>query len=405
MISSTRKPPYGSPLNLADLARQYRANLLESVIPFWSRHSVDWKYGGYFTCLDRDGSVYDPRKYIWLQGRQIWMYSRLYNQVEARQEWLDIAAAGVEFLTRHARDSEGRYYFRLSREGEPSFFQRKPYAAVFAVMALAEYSRTGAGSQYRSAARDLFWRVIDWIRDPVLLGRPAMPGQPPFQSLADSIVVAKMALELTAIDDDPRYESVMRECLHQALLHQDPSRGVLLENRGGGEDARLYPEGRLFNPGHSVEAAWLLWLLAERLGEDAQRPRIAGVLESSLEAGWDPEFGGLYYFMDVEDRPLLQLEASMKLWWPHAEALYAVILAYTRTGERRWLPWLERIHEYAFRHFADDPKRGEWFAYCDRQGNLTHTLKGNHYKGCFHVPRALLYCIQTIEKHLAGQAT
>lgn len=369
---------------------------------------MDWKHGGYFSCLDRDGTVYDPRKYIWLQGRQIWMYSRLYNQVERRQEWLDIAALGVEFLIRHASDPEGRYYFRLSREGAPSFFQRKPYSAVFAVMALAEFSRTGAGNQYRSAAIDLFWRVLEWIANPALLGRGPMPGQPPFQSLADSIVVAKMALEVSAIDNDPRYERLMRECLEKALRHEDASRRILLENWlpeecGGEAEARLYPEGRLFNPGHSIEAAWLLWLLAERLGERAQIPRIAEILEGSLIAGWDREFGGLYYFMDIEGRPALQLEASMKLWWPHAEALFAVVLACTRTGESRWPPWLERIHAYCFQHFADDPRRGEWFAYCDRQGNLTHSLKGNHYKGCFHVPRALLYCAQTIEEHFARQ--
>ena len=389
-------------MNLADLGRQYRSNLLESVIPFWTRHSVDWKHGGYFSCLDRGGAVYDPRKYIWLQGRQIWMYSRLYNQVEQRQEWLDVATTGVDFLTRYASDPQGRYYFRLSREGEPSFFQRKPYAAVFAVMALAEFSKTGAGSQYRSGAIDLFWRVIEWIGDPALLGRTPMPGQPPFQSLADSIVIAKMALELAAIDDDPRYKPLMRSCLADALQHQDRSLNILLENRGGGPEARLYPEGRLFNPGHSVEAAWLLWLLAEHLGEHRELPRIAEILEGSLEFGWDREYGGLYYFMDVEGRPPLQLEASMKLWWPHAEALYAVILAFTRTGESRWLPWIERIHEYCFKQF-DDPQHGEWFAYCDRQGNLTHTLKGNHYKGCFHVPRALLFCSQAIEDHLGGR--
>ena len=70
-----------------------------------------------------------------------------------------------------------------------------------------------------------------------------------------------------------------------------------------------------------------------------------------------------------------------------------------RTGESRWLPWIERIHEYCFKHFAD-PRHDEWFAYCDRQGNLTHMLKGNHYKGCFHVPPVLLLCSQAIENHL-----
>lgn len=141
----------------------------------------------------------------------------------------------------------------------------------------------------------------------------------------------------------------------------------------------------------------MLWQAAERLGATEEQARLWRILEGSLELGWDREFGGLYYFMDVEGRPLLQLEASMKLWWPHAEALYATTLAYQRTGQKRWLDWLERLDEYTFRHFVDDPRYGEWFGYCDRRGQVTHTLKGNHYKGCFHVPRALLLCLGEME--------
>lgn len=386
-------------MSLRSFAERYRANLFESVIPFWTRHSADREHGGYFTCLDREGRVYDPRKYVWLQGRQIWMYSRLYNEVERRQEWLEMATLGMDFLLAHARDGEGRYYFRLERDGRPSFFQRKPYGAVFAVLALAEYAKTGAGRRYREEAEALFWRIEEWIRDPGLLGRAPLAGGLAFRSLADSIVLVNMALELDEAGGDPRYREVLRGCLRAALEHEDAERAILLEAAPltAGADLRKYPDGRLFNPGHSVEACWMLWQAAERLGAREEQARLLRILEGSLELGWDREFGGLYYFMDVEGRPLLQLEASMKLWWPHAEALYAVTLAYRRTGDRRWLDWLERLDEYTFGHFVDDPRYGEWFGYCDRRGQVTHTLKGNHYKGCFHVPRALLLCIGEIE--------
>ena len=89
----------------------------------------------------------------------------------------------------------------------------------------------------------------------------------------------------------------------------------------------------------------------------------------------------------------------MKLWWPHTEAIYALVLAYTLTHEERWLRWLERVDRYAYAHFAD-PEYGEWFGYCDRRGHLTHTCKGGNYKGCFHVPRALLFSIQRMEEAL-----
>ena len=47
----------------------YRQALLDDVLPFWEKHSVDQEHGGYFTCCDRDGAVLDDSKYTWLQAR------------------------------------------------------------------------------------------------------------------------------------------------------------------------------------------------------------------------------------------------------------------------------------------------------------------------------------------------
>ena len=75
------------------LAGLYRDNLLHDVIPFWEQHSLDRECGGYFNCLDRAGKVFDTDKFLWLQGRQVWTFSMLYRNVEARPAWL---AAFVE---------------------------------------------------------------------------------------------------------------------------------------------------------------------------------------------------------------------------------------------------------------------------------------------------------------------
>jgi N-acylglucosamine 2-epimerase len=128
-----------------------------------------------------------------------------------------------------------------------------------------------------------------------------------------------------------------------------------------------------------------------------QTRRVLEIMEGSLEFGWDREYGGLLYFVDNEGRPGLTLESDMKLWWPHTEALYSLVLAYLRTGDEKWLRWLERVDEYSFRVFAD-PGLGEWFGYCDRAGRVTIDAKGGNYKGCFHVPRALLLSLAAIER-------
>ncbi len=377
---------------------RYRRDLLESVIPFWLRYSPDREFGGYYTCLDRDGSIYDTRKYVWLQGRMVWTFSKLYNELEQRVEWLEMAKMGVDFLRRHARDPGGRCYFSLTREGSPAFYQRKPYAAVFVMMGLLEYSKATGDRACREEAVELFWNIREWIANPALLDRPVFPGNSQTSSLADVMVVASMALELGAVSDHPRYREIMDECLTAALAHYEPERGILMETVAtDGFDIASTPEGRLFCPGSSLEVAWFLLHLLRRFPDEARQKKILRIVEASLEYGWDREFGGLYYFMDIQGRPTLQLESSMKLWWPHTEAIYAVLLAYSLSGEAKWLDWLQKLDEYAYGHFAD-PAYGEWFAYCDRQGNLTHSLKGNNYKGAFHVPRFLLFSIQLLER-------
>jgi N-acylglucosamine 2-epimerase len=374
---------------------RYRAELFDRVIPFWLRHSPDPEYGGYFTCLDRDGSLYDTRKYVWMNGRAAWTFARLYNTVEKRPEWLEFSRSCIEFLRRHAYTPEGHVYFSLTREGRPAFVQRKPYSAVFVALGLLEYAAATGDLKCRAEGVALFHKICDWVAQPDLLGRPAYGG-PPMSQLADIMVIAQLAMEIVKFDSSAEYTARLDWCLEAVRAHYDADRRFLFENAMPGDAAfRSTPEGRFFCPGSAIEVAWFL-LHVEKLRPHAETRRmLLEVIEGSLDYGWDREYGGLYYFMDVESKPLLQLEAPMKLWWPHTEALYALILAYKETREERWLRWLERVDKYAFAHFSD-PEYGEWFGYCDRSGKLTHTLKGNNYKGAFHVPRFLLFSLQAI---------
>lgn len=122
------------------LAEQYKSELLDKVIPFWLEKSQDKEFGGYFTCLDRDGSVYDTDKFIWLQGREVWMFATLYNKVEKRQEWLDCAIQGAEFLKKYGHDGNLNWYFSLDREGNPLVEPYNIFSYTFAVIAFGQLS-------------------------------------------------------------------------------------------------------------------------------------------------------------------------------------------------------------------------------------------------------------------------
>ena len=74
----------------------------DDVVPWWTQHAPDRECGGLYSCLDRDGSVYAGDKYLWMLGRQVWMFSHLANRHQRKDEWVDLARHGESFLRQHA---------------------------------------------------------------------------------------------------------------------------------------------------------------------------------------------------------------------------------------------------------------------------------------------------------------
>lgn len=54
---------------LKSWAAIYRKDLTENIMPFWLKYGLDHKYGGIYTCLDREGRLMDTTKSVWFQGR------------------------------------------------------------------------------------------------------------------------------------------------------------------------------------------------------------------------------------------------------------------------------------------------------------------------------------------------
>ncbi len=123
-------------MNINNLMQTYRDGLLQDTVPFWTRHSPDYRNGGFYTFLDRDGSLWGTDKPVWLQGRLAWVYSVLYNRVERRREWLDLSRHAVDFLLKHCFDSDGRAFFLVTEDGRPLRKRRYVLSEVCAVKGL-----------------------------------------------------------------------------------------------------------------------------------------------------------------------------------------------------------------------------------------------------------------------------
>ena len=137
----------------------YEKELFDYVVPFWLNHSLDREDGGYCTLMDRDGTVFDTDKYAWMQGREIWMFSKLCSVYGARPEWVEAAKLGVDFMRRHGRAENGDFYFAMDKKGNPLIHPYNIFSDCFMCTALAEYSRVTGDAQAREEALQIYRRI------------------------------------------------------------------------------------------------------------------------------------------------------------------------------------------------------------------------------------------------------
>jgi len=118
-----------------ELIAVYRDGLLEDTMPFWLPRCVDQKHGGFMIARDRDGSLLDTDKGMWQQCRFTWLLATLYNNVEPREEWLAAAQHGIDFISHHGFDVDGRMWFHVTREGAPIRKRRYVFTETFGAIA------------------------------------------------------------------------------------------------------------------------------------------------------------------------------------------------------------------------------------------------------------------------------
>ena len=379
----------------------YRTALLEDVIPFWTAHSPDWEYGGYFSCLDREGKVYDVDKFVWLQAREVWTFSMLYSRVEQNDSWLKLARLGAEFLKKYGRNERGDTYFSLTQEGVPLIQPYNIFSDCFLALACYQYSKASGDDSFLRIAQTSFRRILDRQHNPKGQYEKST-GNRPLKSFALPMILANLLLEMEGILPREEAKSYVDQSIRAVMeVFYHPQSGLIHEYVGPEGVFLDTFEGRLINPGHGIEAMWFIMAIADKHNDQKLLNQAVDRTLDVLEFGWDEQYGGIFYFLDAKGAPPLHLEWDQKLWWVHMETLVALAKAYEYTGRKDVREKFLQVHTYTWTHFPD-PEFGEWFGYLNRQGEVLIPLKGGKWKGCYHVPRALYECWQCFER-IAGR--
>ena len=398
-----------TPQRLHTLRDSYRRGLLESTIPFWLKHGIDRECGGLLSGLGEDGAVIDTDKAVWLQGRAAWTFATLYNTVEPRPEWLTASQHCLDFIREHCRGPGGKLYFTVTREGRPLRMRRYVYSECFAAIGSAAYAKATGDVRAAAEAAEYFATYLHHSFTPGVMPPKTDPATRPMQGVAPHMIAIATAQELRALLGDITVKGMT--CTQWidrsiAAIGRDfykPELGALMEIVGADGAVLDHFDGRTLNPGHAIECAWFILYEAKLRQRDPRLLKLGrGILDCMWARGWDPEHGGLLYFTDLHGRPVQEYWAEMKFWWPHNEAEIATLLAWQLTGVAKYAAWHTLVHDWSHRVFAD-PVHGEWFGYAQRDGRIATRLKGNIWKGPFHLPRMQWYCSRLVDELLAGQ--
>ncbi len=131
----------------------YQDRLLNNTVPFWFPRSFDKEYGGFLLMRDADGTLIDDDKAVWIQGRAVWTLSTLYNTVEKKEEWLQGAKLGYDFLNKYCFDTDDRMFFHVTRDGRPIRKRRYFFSETFYVIAAAAYAKASGDAVAAANAR------------------------------------------------------------------------------------------------------------------------------------------------------------------------------------------------------------------------------------------------------------
>ncbi|MBK5202079.1 MAG: AGE family epimerase/isomerase [Spirochaetaceae bacterium] len=384
--------------NLDTIRELYINQLINGELEFWLKYGMDGINGGIYTALDEDGSIIDTDKSVWFQGRALWVFATAYEKY-GDIRYLNACDSLINFIDNHCFDSDGRMFFKVSKVGNPIVKRiRYFFSETFAIIGYATYARITGKEEYNQKSLKLLefvenLRTTEGLLIPKTMRESKAFGGPMILLNVLSEVKQSNPSQSKELDE---YMDKLIEEVKNNFVREDLQ--LVLEQVGmDGSFQADHFEGRIINPGHAIEASWFIM----KMGIDRNNDELINlglkIYDWMFEEGWDKEFGGIIQYTDALKKPLAEYHQDMKFWWPQCEALIASLYAYKLTKKQIYMDNFIMVNDYIQNHFVDN-LNGEWYGYLHKDGTLATKLKGNFYKGPFHIPRMYMICISLIEE-------
>jgi len=426
----------------------YENELVNHILAFWLPRCEDKEYGGFVNCFDNEGKILISHdKYTWSQGRFVWMFSRL-STIKApifsksqRREFLRLAKNGSDFLIKHclmnaeeldsADDSaEPRCTFLMDRDGTHKYvdgyneLDMSIYADCFVVIGMAAYACASGDEEAYCFGKKIYESILERVEKGTFKTLP-YPLSANFRAHGIPMILSNVTKEMydAAKSLDPEYTDVLKHHLDyfvMDILHNFADETSVIREVIASDNQKVNGLlGQHINPGHTLEDMWFMMDAAEVLDQPPVAARAMEIAKKTLEVGWDPKYGGILHYADVDGRnPETVFSSELleecelygeptekqviggwgdKLWWVHSEALYTTLLCYLRSRDKQFWDWHEKIVDYAFKTFPNrDPEIREWKQICMRDGRPQEKVVALPVKDPFHITRNLILILELL---------
>ncbi|MDP3748421.1 MAG: AGE family epimerase/isomerase [Phenylobacterium sp.] len=329
--------------DLAQAADWYDRWLRREALPLWWNIGADRARGGFFEGLSVDGRPHAAARRCRVQGRQVFVYATA-GALGWDGPWREAAWHGMDFLQESFLRPDGLFRTLVGLDGAVLDDTPMLYDQAFALLGTATLHQADPrGGEMVELARGVR-QGLEAMRHPAGGYRENIAY--PFQANAHMhLLEGAMAwAELEGGD----WEAMVDEIVEMALeVFIDPKGGFLREFFDA--DWRLTDgdDGRLVEPGHQFEWAWLMDRHAKRRG-DARAAGAASGLYAAGRRGIDPvrqvAVNELWDDFSLRD-------ATARLW-PQTEHLKATLLL---GGEADALSAAQSLRRY-----LETPTPGAW---------------------------------------------
>lgn len=390
-------------LPLAQLRDQYRRDLFDDFLPFMEKYVIDHRYGGFLCNTDRDGANLSTQKTAWYEGRGIWVYSFLYNNLAREPKYFEVARKSVEFILKSKPSApDGLWPKTFHRDGAPaSPPDTAVYGDLFIAEGLAEFSKAAGEAHYWEMAREIVLKCVRIYDRPDYeprIGETYLgPGARPFPGARIQgvwMVLIRAVSQMLETRGDPELERILSRAVSAVIDHHfNPAFELNNEllNHDLSRPANEYAQ--LVYTGHAIETLWMILYEAVRRRDRKLFDTSAKRFRRHVEVAWDDVYGGVFRNLQHADNNIWSLD---KVLWAQEEVLIGSLCVYEHTGEAWARDWFLRMYDYVQAHY---PLRRYgfplWITSADRKVTFErHATRVENY----HHPRHLMLNLLALER-------